>query len=42
MLELHNVRKKNQGTTKCDESTIKYDIGIAEYDNGTIRCEKKT
>ena len=34
MLKLYNVRmncqmqeKKNKGTTKCDENTIKYDVG---------------
>ena len=37
-MELSNVRKK-QGTTKCDKSTIIYDIS-ASYDNGNIKYEK--
>ena len=29
------------GFTKCDKSTVKCDVDTAEYDNGTIKCEKK-
>ena len=46
MLELHNMRmkpsnmrKKNKGITKCDKRTITCDIGTAQYENETIKCE---
>ena len=47
MLVLHNVRivpsnvRKNKGTTECDKSTITYDIGTAQCEDDTIKCEKK-
>ena len=48
MLVLHNVRmvqsnmrKKIKGTTKCDKSTVTFDIGTAQCENVTIKCEKK-
>ena len=41
IIEPLNLRKKNKGTTICDKRTVKCDIGIAQYDNGTIECEKK-
>ena len=48
MLVLHNmrmvplnVRKKNNGTTECDKSTITYDISSTQSEDGTIKCEKK-
>ena len=45
-MEPSNLRKKNKGTTICEKKkkkkkTIKYDIGTAQCDNGTIKCEKK-
>ena len=36
-----NLRKKKNGTTICDKRTVKYDIEIAQCDNGTVKCEKK-
>ena len=33
--------EKNKGTTECEKITITCDIGIAQYENGTIKCEKK-
>ena len=36
-----NVRKKNKGTTKCNKSIVTYDVGIAQCEDGTIKCEKK-
>ena len=49
MLELHNVRmeptnvrkKKSKGTTKCEKRIVTCDVGITQYENGTIKCEKK-
>ena len=38
---LSNVRKKNKGIIECDKSTITCDIGTAQYEDGTIKCEKK-
>ena len=35
-----NVRK-NKRTTKCDKSTVTYDVDIAQCENDTIKCEKK-
>ena len=41
MLKLHNVRKKSKGTAKCEKKTITCDVGTAQYDDETIKCEKK-
>ena len=47
MLELHNVRmkplnvRKNKGTIKCNKSIVTYNVCIAQYKNGTIKCRKK-
>ena len=44
---LYNVRKtpsnirKNKGTIEFDKSTVTCGVGIAQYENGTIKCEKK-
>ena len=32
---------KKKGTTKCDKSIVKCDVGIAERENEIIKCEKK-
>ena len=46
-LVLHNVWttlsniRKNKGTTKCDKSTVTSDIGIAQYEVGTMKCKRK-
>ena len=32
-----NVRK-NKGTTKCDKKTVTCDVGTAQYEDGTIKC----
>jgi len=34
-----NVRK-NRRTTECDMLTVTCDVGTAEYEDGTIKCEK--
>ena len=45
MLVLHNVRivssnvRKNKGTAECDKSIITCDIGITQYEDGTIKCD---
>ena len=41
IIEPSNVRKKNKGTTECNKGTIKYDVDIAQCDNGIIKCEEK-
>ena len=38
---LSNVRKKKKGITECDKSTVTWDVGTAQCENGTIKCEKK-
>ena len=49
ILVLHNVKivpsnvrkKKERGTTKYDKNIVTWDIDIAQYEDGTIKCEKK-
>ena len=48
MLELHNVRmepsnmrKKSKGTTKCEKRIVTYNVGIAQCEDETVKCEKK-
>ena len=48
MLELHNVRmepssvrKKSKRTTQCEKKTVTCNVGTAQYEDGTIKCEKK-
>ena len=42
ILESHNVRKKeSKGTTKCEKRIVTCDVGITQYENGTVKCEKK-
>ena len=48
MLELHNVRmessnvrKKIKVTTKSEKRIITYDVGIAQCEDETVKCEKK-
>ena len=47
MLGLHNVRikplnvRKIKRITKCDKSTVKCNVGTAQYEDETIKCEKK-
>ena len=41
-IEPLNMRKKNKETTKCDKKTVTCDIGTAQFENETIKCEKKT
>ena len=36
-----NVRKKNKGTTKCEKRTVTCDVGTAQYEDETVKCEKK-
>ena len=40
-IEPSNMSKKNKGNTKCDKSTVTCDVGINQYDNGTVKYEKK-
>ena len=49
MLVLHNVRmvppnerkKKKKGTTECDKNIVTCDVGTAQGEDCTIKCEKK-
>ena len=47
MLELHNVRmelsnmRKGKGTTKCEKRTVTCDVGTTQYEDETVKCEKK-
>ena len=33
--------KKKKGTTECDKSTVTCDVGTAQYEADTIKCEEK-
>ena len=33
--------EKSKGTTKCEKRTVTYDVGTAQYEDGTVKCEKK-
>ena len=33
--------EKNKGTNKRDKSTVTFDVGTAQYDDETVKCEKK-
>ena len=36
-----NVRKKNKETTEFDKSTVIFDVRSVQYEDETIKCEKK-
>ena len=37
-----NVRKKKKkGTTEYDKKTVTWNVGIAQCEDGTVKCEKK-
>ena len=40
IMEPLNVRN-NRETTKCDKSSITCDVSTTQYEDGTIKCEKK-
>ena len=46
MLVLHNMTiepsfaRKKKWTTKRDKSTVTYDFGTAQFEDGTIKCKK--
>ena len=40
-IKLSNVRKKNRGITKYDKITVICDVDIVQYEDGTVKCEKK-
>ena len=33
--------EKSKGTTKCEKRIVTYDVGAAQCDDGTVKCEKK-
>ena len=33
--------RKKKWTTKRDKSTVTYDFGTAQFEDGTIKCKKK-
>ena len=39
-IEPSNVRKKKR-ITKCNKSTVTYDVSTAQFKDDTINCEKK-
>ena len=40
-MEPSNVRKKNKGTTICENKTFTCDFETAQCEDKTIKCEKK-
>ena len=49
MLKPHNVKmeplnvrkKKSKGTTKCEKRIVTCDVETAQYEDVTVKCEKK-
>ena len=39
MMVPSNMRKKNKGTTEGDKSTVTYDVGTAQCEDDTIKCD---
>ena len=33
--------EKSKGTTKCKKRIVTYDVGAAQCDDETVKCEKK-
>ena len=33
--------EKSKGTIKCEKRTVTCDIGTAQYEDETVKCEKK-
>ena len=33
--------EREKETTKCDKSTVTWDVGAAQFEDDTIKCEKK-
>ena len=33
--------EKSKGITKCEKRTVTCDIGTTQYEDGTVKCEKK-
>ena len=40
-MKLLSVKKKSKETTQCDKRTVIYDVGIAQCEDETVKCEKK-
>ena len=40
-MEPLNVRKKSKGITKCEKNIVTCDVEIAQYEDRTVKCEKK-
>ena len=36
----HQMWEKKKRTIKCDKSTVTCDTGIAQYEDGTVKCQK--
>ena len=36
-----NVKKKSEGTTKCEKKIVTCDVGTAQCADKTVKCEKK-
>ena len=41
MLFRSKCEKKSKGTTKCEKKIVTYDVGTAQYENETVKCERK-
>ena len=41
IIEPLNVRKKRKEITKFEKRTVKCDVGIAQCEDETVKCEKK-
>ena len=37
----HQIWEKNKGTTEWEKRTVTCDVETTQYDDGTVKCEKK-
>ena len=40
-MKLSNMRKKSKGTIQCEKRTVTCDVETTQYEDRTIKCEKK-
>ena len=40
-MEPSNVRKKSKRIAQCEKRTVTYDVGTAQCEDRTVKCEEK-
>ena len=38
---MRKKKEKKKGTAKCDKRTVTYDVGTAQCEDETVKCERK-